>query len=207
MAANTLAASGFQDSFQMGGQAPTYAQRVYQISTTLSSQIAFGDPVRLLATGLIDKYASGGTTVAGIFKGVSYYDPNAARTVFTKAWLAPTLPANTVVRAFVVNDPFAVFQVQANGAVAVAQSNVGNNIDITIGSSGAPNAQSGISTCSVLTSSIATTSTLPFKLLGIVGFQQAVVQPALYPGYDGSQANNWVEVTFNTNALLQTTGI
>lgn len=207
MAANTLAASGFQDSFQSGGQAPTYAQRVYLLSTTLTSQIGFGDPVRLLSTGFIDKYASGGTTVAGIFKGVSYYDPNSGRTIFTRAWLAPTLPANTPVRAFVVNDPFAVFQVQANGAVAVAQTNIGNNVDITINSSGLPNAQSGISTCSVLTSSIATTATLPFKIMGIVGFQQAVVQPALYPGYDGSQPNNWVEVTFNTNALLQTTGI
>lgn len=207
MAANTLAASGFQDSFQAGGQAPTYPQRVYQIATTLTSQIGFGDPVRFLASGFIDKYASGGTTVCGVFKGCSYFDTNAGRKVFSNAWKAPTLAANTLVTAFVVNDPLAVFQVQANGAVAVAQSNVGNNIDIAIGTSGAPNAQSGISTCSVLTSSIATTGTLPFKLLGIVGYQQGVVQPALYPGYDGSQANNWVEVTFNTNALLQTTGI
>src|SRR5258708_31871266 len=206
MAANTLAATGFNDSFQAGGAAPTYAQRTYQIVSTLTSQIAFGDPVRFLASGYIDKYASGGTTICGIFKGCRYFDVNAGRKIFSNAWKAPTLSANTIVEAFVVNDPMAVFQVQANGAVAVAQSNVGANVDITVGSSGSMSL-SGLSTCSVLTSSIATTGTLPFKILRIVGYQQGVVQPALFPGYDGSQANNWVEVTFNTNALLQTTGI
>lgn len=207
MAANNFVPSGFQDAFSAYANAPNYAQRVYQISTTLTSNIGLNDPVRFLASGFIDKYASGGGSVCGIFKGCQYFDPNIGRTVRVPAWKAPSLPTNTPVTAFVVNDPGAVFQVQANGAVAVAQSNVGMNVEITTGSSGSPNSQSGNSTCSVLTSSIATTNTLPFKILGIVGFQQGVVQPALFPGYDGSQANNWVEVTFNTNALNQILGI
>lgn len=204
--ANTFAPSGFNVSFSNYASAPNYQERQYLISSSLTSQIATGDPVRLLTTGFIDKYAAGGSTICGVFHGCDYFDPNAGRTVRVPAWRAPSLPASTPVRAYVIDDPAAVFQVQANGAVAVAQADMGANIEITTASAGSVGL-SGISTCSVLTSSIATTNTLPFKLRGIVGLQTAVSMPALYPGYDPTTSNNWVEVSFNTNLLVTTTGV
>lgn len=206
MATNTLAASGFNHAFPQGGGVPGYAMRMYLIAYNNSNQIGFGDPVKILNTGYIDLMATGGTTISGIFFGCRYFSSAVGFNKFFPAWTAPSLPSGTIVQALVVDDPSAVFTCQVNGGPLV-QADIGNNIDITTATSGAPNSQSGISTCSLAYSTKNTTGTLPFKIRGIVGLQTGASLPALYPGYDPTLANNWVEVAFNTNALTQTTGI
>lgn len=204
--ANTLAPSGFQPSRMMNGSPALYAMRTFQIAYNNAVKFGKGDPVVLLNTGYIDRFQKTGEVITGILWGVEYVDPNSGQFTYYPAWLAPTLAATDIVIAHVIVDPMMLFRVQVSGT-ALALTNIGNNIDIVSGGSEAPNAKSGMSTCAVLASTAATTATLPFRIEGIVGLGDGFERPALYPTYDPSEDNNWVEVRLNTSTLTSTTGI
>lgn len=206
--ANTLAPSGFKVVRRYDGTAANYAVITKFIAYNNTNQIARGDPVKFISTGYIDLMAVGGTTIDGIFLGCEYFDPNhTSETPFRPAWLAPTLASGTIVRAKVMVDPMVVLQCQLNGGPAL-QADIGNNIDIKSGTSGQPAASSGISTCALDYSTRATTATLPFRIIGIVGGPSLQIGgPAISAAYDPTQANNWVEVVMNTADITQTTGI
>lgn len=197
--ANTFAPNGFQVSRLYNSSVPNYAMSEARIAYNYSSSIAFGDPVALLNTGLIALYAFGGTTIHGIFAGCEYLDYSTGEYLFRQSWPAVSnLPSTYVVKARVIVDPMVVFRVQGYGTAAT-QTAIGNNIDIKTGTSGVPNA-AGISTCSVDLSTINTTNTLPFRIVGI---------PAGFWGrsYDPTADNNWLEVRMNTSDALAATGI
>jgi hypothetical protein len=199
--ANTLASSGFQISRRLDGAQPNYAFAPNaQIAYNNANKIAFGDPVKLLSTGFIDVMAVGGSSIFGIFMGCDYWDPNFAQYRFVPAWNAVSgLGSTQVVTARVVIDPMAVFRVQTSGGPMV-QADVGQNIDILTGSSGAPSA-AGISTCSIDFTTLQTTSTLPFRVVAIVPFG------SINYAYDPTLANNFAEVVMNTNTFTSRTGI
>lgn len=208
MAANSLVPFGFRVANQYGGSPSNFPLNVREIAYNYGTQIAFGDPVKSLSTGYVNVFANGNTTVHGVLAGVEYVNPTAiGGFTFAPYWLAPAgLASTTHVIAKVYNDPTTVFMAQVNGA-AITTASIGYNIDITAASSGAPNA-AGISTCSLLSSSAATTATLPFRILGIVGISDGgVVNMGPIPGYDPTGANNFVYVKMNTSDLLNTTGI
>lgn len=198
--ANTLAGFGFRPVAQYGGSPPNYALNYRQIAYDNAHTIAYGDPVLGLSTGYIDLFTKTSTTIHGIFVGVTYANPTAIGG-YTRSpqWVPLTLSSTTVVTAAVLNDPTAVFMAQVNGT-ALTVDNVGNNIDITSASSGVPNA-AGFSTCTLLSSTVNTTATLPFRILGIVP------APGPIPNYDPTADNNFVYVKFNTSDLLNTTGL
>lgn len=207
--ANTLSPSGFHPVARADGAAPNYRITTMRIAYNLANKIGYGDPVKLLSTGFIDVMGVGGSTISGIFLGCYYFDPNNPSTPgWRNAWTAPSLASTTIVTAKVLNDPSAVLQCQVDGTVsgALTQADVGKNIDISA-TSGAPNSQSGISVCALDGNTKATTPTLPFKILSIVGLESGAATPAINPSYDPTASNNWITVTFNTNALVQTTGI
>lgn len=202
MASNTYAPFGFRESRLYGAAPSNYAMQATQIAYNNSNKIAFGDPVKLLSTGYIDVMTVSGSTIHGIFLGCEYYDPVLQNFQFLKSWPAPgTLTSSQTVSAHVAVDPLMRLQVQVNGG-PVVQGNVGNNIDIFSGSSGNPSA-AGISQCAVDFSTIASTSTLPFRIVGIV-------QNGGYNGtswYAPGNTNNIVEVVMNTSDITSRTGI
>ena len=198
MATNTFAPSGFHPTRNLGGS-PNYMVQTFQIVYNLATQIGYGDPV-VQTSGYLAKYTVGGTSISGIFLGCEYFDPNQGKYQWFPAWTAPTnLSSTQIVTAKVLADPFMRLQVQSSGT-AVTQASVGQNIDIVTGTSGAPNSLTGLSTCAVDAANIHTTATLPFKIVNIVK------SPGINPSYSPTADNNWLEVTFNTNALLQTLG-
>ncbi len=208
MAANTSAPSGFQTIRRIDGSVPNYAAQENYIAYNNAHRINFGDPVIRLASGYIDIMASGGSTVHGIFRGCRYVDPNTLKTEFYPAWKTPTLGSNIIVYALVDTDPFMVFQCQQVGT-ALTIANIGQNIDITTSSSGSTSSSIGLSVCSLAGSTAATTNTLPFRIIGIVGLNggAGAYTPAINAAYNPSYDNNWLEVTMNTSDQLQTTGI
>ena len=151
---NTLSASGSY----------TGKVRHIKIANAYGTAIFYGDFVKLVAAGTLEKAAFTTSVVAGtvgIFVGCSYTDPSTSQLTFNQ-----TFPASTAaddIMAYVVDDPKLVFQMQ--GDEAIAQTGLGNNVSAvstagstTIGRS--KNARDG--------GSIATTNTLPLRIVEFV---------------------------------------
>lgn len=206
MAANTNVAFGFRVAFPYGMSPPNFAINRRQVAYNNSNKIAYGDPVKSLSTGYADVMAISGSTIHGIAAGVAYADPNQVGGVyFGNAWNATSgLASTTNVELKVYNDPTTVFMAQYIGT-ALTVDNIGNNVDITTATSGAPNS-AGISVCS-LGGTADTTSTKPFRIIGILGLGAYAGYPSPLPSYVPTNDNQFLFVKMNTSDLLNTTGI
>lgn len=188
---------GFRPVRRIDGTQPTYQLNPYQIAFNNGNKIARGDPVKLLASGFIDILAPGTTAIFGIFMGCEYVDPTLQRKTFQNMWNAVSgLNSATIVTAYVIEDPNVIFEVQAgnNAGTGFVQGNVGNNANFL--NQGAPNA-AGISVALLDQTTIATTNTLPFR---VIGLSQKI-------GNDNTSAFNTVEVALNFSQLKNTTGV
>ena len=151
---NTLSASG------------SYSGKVrhIKIASAYDTAIFYGDFVKLVSAGTLEKAAVTTAVVAGtvgIFVGCSYTDPSSSQLTFNQTFPADTAASD--IMAYVVDDPKLVFKMQ--GDEAIAQTGLGNNISAvntagstTIGRS--KNALDG--------GSIATTNSLPLRVLEFV---------------------------------------
>ena len=208
MAANTYAPFGFRDARLWNASVPNYAINGRNMAYNYGSQIAFGDPVYLNTSGNIVLYANGGSTIDGIAVGFEYFDPNNILSgAFHPAWTAPTLPSGTSVTCKVITDYQMVFFVQGKGT-AVTQSAVGKNADIYTGSSGTPVSGSGISQCALDAGNLATTNTLPFRIVGILGITPGFSTQGLGVNqqYVPTNDNQIFAVTMNTQDMTTRTG-
>jgi hypothetical protein len=191
--ANTNAPFGFRQ-YSGTGSAPTYEQVVMYIASANTTDIFFGDPVVPLNTGYITQATSNSVQIAGIFVGCKYLSTSQKRTVWSNYW--PGSDASSDVEAYVVNDPNAKFVAQSD-ATGIAFADINANIGFAIGTG---NTATGISGASLDTSTLNTTNTLPFRVVGLV------TQP---PGSFGTEAGayNWAVVAFNNVSTKQLTGI
>lgn len=194
--ANTAAPNGF--SQQSGyGSAPTYEQTTRLIASNNSTAIFFGDAVIPLATGYIAQATASTVQMAGVFVGCKYLSTSQKRTVWSNYW--PGSDATGDVEAYIVSDPNATFKVQAGGsATAIGVADIGANINLGVGTG---NTSTGISGMFVDQTTINTTATLPFRILGLV------TQPPGANGTDITSGYNYVIVGFNNVSAKQLTGI
>ncbi len=194
--ANVQGPFGLRPVRRIDGAQPNYQANPYQIAYNNSNKIAKGDPVKLLTSGLIDVLAPGTTAIFGIFWGCQYFDPVQGRTVWSNMWNAVSGLASTqIVTCWVYDDPNIVFEAQAGGSTTpIAQADIGANINFAQQST--PNTI-GISTAYLDQTTINTTNTLPFRL---VGLSQKV-------GNDNTSAYNVAEVVFNNAQIKNTTGV
>lgn len=138
------------------------ATRLFPIASGYATNIFYGDIVSF-AAGTLTR-TSGTTSLTngiGVFVGVTYTDPNLKYKVFRQYY-----PANTAasdIQAVVIDDPKVLFQIQGSGSVVAA--NIGKNAGIvnTAGST-----VTGNSAITLDVSTIATTATLPFRLVDYV---------------------------------------
>lgn len=202
---NQNAPSGFQFVRNFVSAAPTYQTGVYQISSSNANSFGKGDVVKILSTGYIDRALTSDTDFLGIIDRVEYYDTVQNKKMFLNGWLAPsTALANSVI-AYVIEDPNAIFGVQSGGGGPVTIASVGNNINF--GGNAAPNTNTGISIAYANFATLATTNTLPFRIiavpqnLGNVPTQNAPINN------DSTSQFNYIEVKgINFHATI-TTGI
>ena len=151
---DTLSASG---SF-------TGKVRHMSIASGYGTAIFYGDFVKLVAAGTVEKSAITTSVVAGtvgIFVGCSYTDPSTNQLTFNQQFPASTAASD--IRAYVVDDPDLVFRMQGDGSIA--QTGLGNNVSLV---STAGSTSIGRSKNAVDASTIATTNTLPARIVEFV---------------------------------------
>lgn len=194
--ANTNAPFGFQQ-YSGNGSAPTYEQVAVQIAYNASA-IYFGDPVEPDANGQVVR--GDGTTaaagIAGVFVGCKYLSVAQKRTVWSNYWPGSDVASSQTVEGYIINDPNAKFVVQS-GSTGATQATVNLNVPYDIGTGTAAN---GLSGAFIDVANAAVTTTLPFRVVGLVQ------DP---PGAPGTEAGayNRVIVAFNNVATKSLTGI
>lgn len=185
--ANVNAPFGFQYFGRLEGGSPTEGQTTRLIAAADTAAVGMGDPVTSLGTGYVTASAAGTTQIDGIFLGCQYLSTAIGRTVNTNYY--PGSGANGDVIAYICTDPQATFLAQSNNT-AIVFADIGANINFLAGT---PNSTTGFSTASLNQSTIATTDTLPFRIVGLLS-QSA---PPGAAGTDNTSAYNQVIVTAN----------
>ncbi len=167
--ANTFAPFGFSQR-QGTGSSPTY-EMVPAVIAYNTANIFYGDPVFRLSDGSVAGVTTGpgpGTAVlAGIFMGCNYLSVAQKRTVWSNYWPGSDVASGVLVNAKLVNDPGATFTAQVGGNTNnLAQADVGLNAQFAYGTGTTAN---GISGAYIdMTVARATTSTLPFRVVGLI---------------------------------------
>ena len=154
----------------IGGQVFAGATRQFQIASAYNTSIFNGDLVKIVSDGTIEKDA--GTTTAtpvGVFLGCSYVNAQ-GQTIYQQYFPANTAaPTGTVITAFVADDPNTLFKVAVvSGTTVVAgvgRTVIGNNMSLV---QNAGSSTTGDSKVGVLSSSAATTNTLPIRVIDVV---------------------------------------
>lgn len=162
----------------------------YKIASGYATDLKVGDVVKLVTGGTLEKDT--GTTTAtpiGVFIGCSYTD-SAFGFVNKAQWVSGTVAADAM--AYVVDDPDAIFQMQANGSLN--QNALNTNAALV---QGAGNLALGRSGVALNAGSIANTATLPVRIVGFVNI----------PGFSAmGDAFTDVLVRFNTHVSRTATG-
>lgn len=192
--ANTNAPFGFRQ-YSGTGSAPTYEQVPVRIAYD-ATNIFFGDPVTPTSAGLVVQGAGADAQTAGIFVGCQYLSVSQKRTVWSNYWPGSDVAATNYVIGYIVNDPNAKFLAQV-GTTGLVVADVNSNIDYAIGTG---NTMSGISGASLDQTTLATTSTLPFRVVSLV------TEPPGAPG-TAAGAYNYVIVSFNNVSTKALTSV
>lgn len=156
---------GLRPTNILGQQPFTHGFRLMKIPSAYATSIFQGDLVTLTASaGTIAKDT--GTTTAnpvGVFWGCEYEDTSLG--LFQKNnWVAGTTPkTGTTAWAYVYDDPDMLFEMQASATLG--QNAIGTNAAIV---QGAGNTATGLSGVTLNAATIATTATLPIRIVDYV---------------------------------------
>ena len=138
--------------------------RHIKIASGYGTAIFYGDFVKLVAAGTVEKAAVTTSVVAGtvgIFVGCAYTDPNTNQKTFAQYFPASTAASDIV--AYVVDDPKLLFRMQADEAIA--QTGLGNNVSAV---STAGSTSIGRSKNALDASTIGTSDALPLRIVDFV---------------------------------------
>ena len=174
--ANQETAYGLRPVGLVGSGANSTGVTEYEIASDITNAIYQYAIVVPLAAGVID-YAgatSGGTTQAlGVLTGVMYHDSVKKKPVFLNYWPGSnsvSVDTNHPVKAFVADNPNQLFQVASDASLTDrATALAGVFANATLGTSARTGSDdTGRSNSALSVSSIATTATLPLRVVGIV---------------------------------------
>jgi hypothetical protein len=174
----------------LGGRPENGSFNSYKIASGYAANVFYGDVVKLVSTGVVEKDTGTATlTPIGVFVGCRFTNPTTKELTFSQYWPTGTVASDAF--AYVVDDPWAVFQIQANGSVA--QAALGENAEIvqTAGSTAIGTSKNS------LNATTATTSTLPLRVVAFVDGPNSAV----------GDAYTDVIVKFNNHQLTTLAGI
>lgn len=163
----------------IGGQVFAGSTRLIPIASGSATAIFNGDVVNLGSSGTLGKDVGTATaTPVGVFLGCSYTDPTFGKT-FRQFYPGGLAIADIV--AYVCDDPNALFKV---AVTAAGTSTIGNVARTVVGENSAliqtaGNTANGNSRVSI-SSTTATASTLPIRIIDIVQETALAVNPASY---------------------------
>ena len=128
--ANVAEKFGLRPYRKLDGTPLVGAQNRYSIASNHTTAIFQGDLVIPLTAGTIDRHtANNSTAVIGVFNGCFYTDPTTQKPPFRNSY--PGSIAASDITAFVVDDPDAVFLMDADATFA--QADLFQNYSVTTG--------------------------------------------------------------------------
>ena len=174
--ANQETAYGLRPIGLVGNAANTTGVTQYEIASNNTNALYNGAIVVPTAAGVIDQAGatSGGTTQAlGVLMGVEYVDSSTKKVVFNNYWPGSnnvSVDTNFPVKALVADNPNQLFKVASDATLtdrATALTAIFANASLgTSARTGSTN--TGRANGALSVSSIATTATLPLRIVGIM---------------------------------------
>lgn len=199
---NTNAPNGFQFFKLYDGGSGTQGQDVGQIASAYTTPIGRGDLVFRHTDGYLRRYAAASTIACfGVFVGCRYLNVAKGYVDFSNSW--PGSGNSGDITAFVITDPNALFVGQTL-LTAITQANVGENVDVDVGTPAAENL-GGWSTSTVSAALLNTTATLPWKIVGLLS--QYFGTSGVQNGTDNTSSYNRVILQPNNWERKQLTGL
>ena len=129
--ANQLEKFGLRPYRKLDGTPLVGAQNRYKIADGYATAIFQGDLVRPLTDGTVVR-SVGNTSyaVVGVFNGCFYNDPTTQKPTYSNYYPGGITPTQGQITAFVVDDPDAVFLVNADAVFA--QANLFTNYSLSV---------------------------------------------------------------------------
>tara|TARA_R110002049_G_scaffold6021_1_gene39537 strand:- start:181 stop:765 length:585 start_codon:yes stop_codon:yes gene_type:complete len=129
--ANQLEKFGLRPYRKLDGTPLVGAQNRYKIADGYATAIYQGDLVRPLTDGTVVR-SVGNTSyaVVGVFNGCFYNDPTTQKPTYSNYYPGGITPTQGQITAFVVDDPDAVFLVNADAVFA--QANLFGNYSLSV---------------------------------------------------------------------------
>lgn len=212
--ANTFFPFGLQPVRRVDGASWDLQLTTVLIASNNAHSFFRGDLISVLSTGYIDRLASitTGQTGVGVFWGCKFV-PGSSGTPYSTTYVGAGTPTTDTL-AYIIMDPSVVFRCQSGTGAApgsattpVTLANVWQNVQFI---NGTGNTSTGMSGGYADTANIATTSTYPLTIIGLVGQTNttasasagALVGPPLGTnGTDLATAGNYIEVILNASPL------
>lgn len=194
--ANTYSPFGFRQLRRLDGGAPTAGFDMLTIAASDTSTIFTGDPVVDSAgSPYVTAASSDISQIRGIFMGCEYYSAPLAR----MTW-APYFPgavgsiasSSPDVRCWVCTDPDMLYIAQGSTSGVIGSTTINRNIGMVVQSSLA-NTLTGQSFAALASSTIGSTSTLPWRIYDLY----SNYAPPGTNGTDNASAGNIVVVVAN----------
>ena len=177
--AATASPYGLRAVNHLGGTPYAGSTRMYPIASATAINIYYGSVVNVLGSGFLTQSRTVGTAAApfvagtvGIFVGCTFTDPISGNVTFRQNW--PTGTVTPDAQAYVVDDPAAIFQIQANGTLT--QAALGACGFLIVQATGTGNLLSGNSTTALNNGVVQTAAA--FKIVGFVDSPTSTVGDA-----------------------------
>jgi hypothetical protein len=164
--ANINKAFGLRPLGKLGSNYNSDGNTQYSIASNTTDAIFQGDTVTFnvsagASTGFIIKATPGNPNILGVFIGCEYTDPTTGKPTWKNYYPGAVVASDIV--AFIVDDPYAQFLVQASGIAGVTA--IGRNADLVQTVAG--NTSTGVSGLELSTSTLAAASALNVKVIGV----------------------------------------
>ena len=197
--ANKDAAFGFRPIGKVGQNRDSQGLSEYNIAANTTNAIYQNDLVSFAASGYIENAqpTTSAPHLLGSLNGVFYTDASTSK----PTWANHLAAANTAtdIVGFVSDDPYERFEAQSSTTLAIA--NIGLNAPLATYAAGS--SANFVSKQEVNTGSMATTNTLPIRVIGVAKDLEnsELANPTTYA------ANVNVVCKINTHFMTNTTGI
>ena len=149
----------------IGGQVYAGSTRLLKIASAYAANIFYGDVVKLVSSGTIEKDTGTTTgTPVGVFLGCTFTNPSTKQPTWSQYWPTGTVASDA--QAYVVDDPDILFKVAAvsSGTTIAfyAQTVIGTNVSLVQNSG---STTTGDSAVAIDGSAVATTVSLPIRII------------------------------------------
>lgn len=168
--ANTNAPYGFRNFGHRDGAVPTMGLERLFINSSDTNLYFTGDLVSLssAAGGNLGPYAGSSVTTppVGVFAGCEFFSPTVGRQVWSSFFPGNLGTSSSPCNAYIITDPDMQFVAQVSSGF-LNQTAVGANIGCAAATSSLGSQTTGISVMTAASTSVASTSTLPFRIVDL----------------------------------------